>query len=249
MPSAISSEHSKTDAQELAENLDIEFHTIAINEATSAFDKMLKPLFEGTQPGVAEENIQARARGMTLMAISNKFDYLVLSTGNKSEMAVGYNTLYGDMSGGLAVLSDVLKMEVYALAEYINQDAGRPVIPENTIQKPPSAELRRDQKDSDTLPPYPVLDTILEHYIERRNDVETIEQETGYERSVIRDIVNRVDHNEYKRRQAPPGLRVSSKAFGTGRRMPIVMDWDRTRIQQFLEEHTSSQPVSQRSGS
>jgi NAD+ synthase (glutamine-hydrolysing) len=163
------------------------------------------------------------------MALSNKFGRLVLTTGNKSEMAVGYCTLYGDMNGGLAVLADVYKMDVYALAEYINAQAGRAVIPISTITKPPSAELRPDQKDEDSLPPYPVLDEILLRYIEKQQEAPQIASETGYDVDLVIGILNMVDRNEYKRRQAAPGLRVSTKAFGTGRRIPIVMKWHRER--------------------
>jgi NAD+ synthase (glutamine-hydrolysing) len=228
MPSTISSEGSVTDSRRLAENLGIAFKEIPIEPAVDAFDAMLADAFAGTEPGVAEENIQSRTRGVTLMALSNKFGHLLLSTGNKSEMAVGYVTLYGDTNGGVAVLSDVLKTRVYRLADHINERAGRPVIPQNTIDKPPSAELRKDQKDTDTLPPYPVLDAILERYIEKKEDVETIVAETDVDEALIRDVLRRVDQNEYKRRQAPPGLRVSDKAFGIGRRMPIVARWNRT---------------------
>ena len=236
MPSKFSSSHSIEDAQALAENLGIEFHILPIQPAVDAFlQDILKPLFEGTPFGVAEENIQARARGVTLMALSNKFDYLVLSTGNKSELSVGYATLYGDMSGGLAVISDVYKTQVYELARYINQQAGEAVIPERVLTKPPSAELRPGQRDQDSLPPYPVLDTILKLYIEAHKEWEEIVQETGYDEKLVEDILNRVDRNEYKRRQAPPGLRVSAKAFGIGRRMPIVMRWNRRMVREILE--------------
>ena len=227
MPSRYSSAGSVSDSEALASALGIEIHTIPIEPAVSAFDEMVKPLFEGTAPGVAEENIQARSRGVTLMAYSNKFDHLLLSTGNKSEMAVGYATLYGDMNGGVAVLSDVFKTQVYALARYINDRAGREVIPENTITKPPSAELRPGQRDEDSLPPYPVLDEILRLYIEELLELDAIVEATGYGRDLVLDVLQRVDRNEYKRRQAPPGLRVSPKAFGLGRRLPIVMRWNR----------------------
>ncbi|MBO6574517.1 MAG: NAD+ synthase [Rhodothermales bacterium] len=223
MPSRFSSGGSVEDSRVLAENLGMRFHEIAIARAVDAFESMLEPLFDGTEFGVAEENIQARSRGVTLMAISNKFGHLLLTTGNKSELSVGYATLYGDMSGGLAVLADVFKMDVYALARYINQRAGRELIPESTITKPPSAELRPDQKDSDSLPEYDVLDAILERYVEGLQDVDRIEAETGFDRALIERILRMVDRNEYKRRQAPPGLRVSAKAFGMGRRLPIVM--------------------------
>jgi NAD+ synthase (glutamine-hydrolysing) len=228
MPSEISSEGSVTDSQKLAENLGIEFKEIPIEPAVDAFDEMLADEFADTEPGVAEENIQSRARGVTLMALSNKFDHLLLSTGNKSEVAVGYVTLYGDTNGGVAVLSDVLKTRVYELARHINERAGEELIPQNTIDKPPSAELREGQKDTDTLPPYDVLDAILERYIEQKKELGTIVSETGLDDDLVRDVLRQVDQNEYKRRQAPPGLRVTEKAFGVGRRIPIVKNWDRT---------------------
>ena len=230
MPSEYSSEGSVSDSEALAEALGIDFHEVAIVPAVASFEQMLAPLFGGTEPGVAEENIQARTRGVTLMAVSNKFGHLLLTTGNKSEMAVGYATLYGDMNGGLAVLADVFKLDVYKLARYINRKAGRALIPENTITKPPSAELRPDQQDSDSLPPYEVLDTILQQYIEEVRGPEEIARLTGYDRALVDRIVGMVDRNEYKRRQAAPGLRVSTKAFGVGRRLPIVMR--RTRVEQ-----------------
>ena len=236
MPSRFSSRGSVVDSVQLAENLGIPVHTVSIEPAVDAFDRMLAPLFEGTAPGVAEENIQARSRGVTLMAYSNKFDHLLLSTGNKSEMAVGYATLYGDMNGGLAVLADVFKTQVYQLARYINERAGRTLIPESTITKPPSAELRPNQTDQDSLPPYPVLDEILRLYIEEMQEFEEIVHRTGIERELVLDILRRVDQNEYKRRQAPPGLRVSPKAFGIGRRLPIVMRWDRLESMEIVRE-------------
>jgi len=228
MPSQISSEGSVTDSERLAANLGIEFTEISIEPAVDAFDEMLADAFAGTEPGVAEENIQSRARGVTLMALSNKFDHLLLSTGNKSELAVGYVTLYGDTNGGVAVLSDVLKTRVYELARHINERAGEEVIPQNTIDKPPSAELREGQKDTDTLPPYDVLDAILERYIEQKKELGTIVSETGLDEDLVRGVLRQVDQNEYKRRQAPPGLRVTEKAFGIGRRIPIVKEWDRS---------------------
>ncbi|MEM6326234.1 MAG: NAD+ synthase [Bacteroidota bacterium] len=227
MPSAYSSSGSVDDSRALAENLGIAFHEVSIRPAVDAFGAMLGPLFDGTEAGIAEENIQARSRGLTLMAISNKFRHLLLTTGNKSEMAVGYATLYGDMSGGLAVLSDVFKQEVYALAHEINRRAGREIVPQNTITKPPSAELKPGQVDQDSLPPYDVLDDILELYIESHASVEAI-VEAGFDRATVERIARMVDRNEYKRRQAAPGLRVSPKAFGIGRRLPIVMR--RTRV-------------------
>ena len=234
MPSKYSSEGSVTDSEQLAENLGIALHEIAIKPAVRAFDEMLEAQFAGTEPGTAEENIQARARGLTLMALSNKFGHLLLSTGNKSEMAVGYSTLYGDMSGGLAVLSDVLKTDVYALARFINEDnttrTARAVIPQRTLEKPPSAELAEGQQDEDHLPPYDTLDEILRRYIEEKKELDRIVSETGLGRDLVHEILRKVDRTEYKRRQAPPGLRVSEKAFGMGRRLPIVMRWDREAV-------------------
>jgi NAD+ synthase (glutamine-hydrolysing) len=229
LPSKFSSEGSITDAMALAEGLGIRCDELSISPAVEAVEQTLKGRFAGTASGLAEENVQARMRGLLLMALSNKFGRLVLTTGNKSEMAVGYCTLYGDMNGGLAVLADVYKMDVYALAEYINAQAGRAVIPISTITKPPSAELRPDQKDEDSLPPYPVLDEILLRYIEKQQEAPQIASETGYDVDLVIGILNMVDRNEYKRRQAAPGLRVSTKAFGTGRRIPIVMKWHRER--------------------
>ena len=223
MPSAYSSSGSVDDSRALAENLGIEFHEVSVRPAVDAFGEMLGPLFAGTEEGVAEENVQARSRGLTLMAISNKFDHLLLTTGNKSEMAVGYATLYGDMSGGLAVLSDVFKTEVYRLAEHVNARAGRDLIPRNTITKPPSAELRPGQVDQDSLPPYDVLDAVLVRYVEGHASPEAITRELSLDPALVDRIAKMVDRNEYKRRQAAPGLRVSSKAFGSGRRLPIVM--------------------------
>ena len=242
MPSEISSEGSVTDSEKLAENLGIEFREIPIRPAIDAFDEMLADAFAGTEPGAAEENLQSRARGVTLMALSNKFGHLLLSTGNKSEMAVGYVTLYGDTNGGVAVLSDVLKTRVYKLAHHINERAGRNVIPQNTIDKPPSAELKEGQKDTDTLPPYEVLDAVLKRYIEQKKELRTIVNETGIDEDLVHDVLRQVDRNEYKRRQAPPGLRVTEKAFGVGRRIPIVMEWDREVGEALAAEETVSSP-------
>ncbi len=241
MPSKYSSAGSVEDARALADNLGIAFHDISIRPAVAAFDEMLRDAFAGTAPGVAEENIQARVRGVTLMALSNKFGYLLLSTGNKSEMAVGYATLYGDMNGGLAVLIDVLKTRVYTLARYINRRAGRAVIPQSTLTKPPSAELRPDQQDSDSLPPYAVLDEILRRYVEEQQELGAIVEATGFDRALVRGILRQVDRNEYKRRQAPPGLRVTMKAFGIGRRLPIVMRWDRAAIEEIARQDAAAQ--------
>jgi NAD+ synthase (glutamine-hydrolysing) len=221
MPSPYSSNHSVDDSRRLAENLEIEFKLVPIEPAMKAYGEILKPTFADQPTNVAEENIQARIRGNILMAISNKFGHLVLTTGNKSELAVGYCTLYGDMCGGLAVISDVPKMMVYDLANYINEHANKTIIPISTIEKPPSAELRPNQLDQDTLPPYVILDGILFAYVEQRKSVEAIIR-MGYKREVVADVINRIDHNEYKRYQAAPGLKVSSQSFGFGWRMPIA---------------------------
>lgn len=221
MPSPYSSDHSKADARKLAENLGIKFYTIAIDKGMTAFNQMMSEPFKGTTGDVTEENIQARLRGVILMAMSNKFGHLVLTTGNKSELAVGYCTLYGDMCGGLAIISDVQKTAVYELAKYINRISGHQVIPQNTIDKEPSAELRPGQKDSDTLPAYAVLDQILHAYIEERLSAGQI-TELGFDEAVVMDVINRVDRNEYKRYQAAPGLKVTDTAFGFGWRMPIA---------------------------
>lgn len=238
MPSVYSSSGSVLDSEVLARNLGIAFHELPIRDVVNAFEAALKPLFDGTKTGIAEENIQARTRGVLLMAHANKFGRMVLTTGNKSEMAMGYATLYGDMSGGLAVLADVFKTDVYALARRINERAGTARIPLSSIEKPPSAELRPDQKDEDSLPPYPVLDDILRRYIEERKDEDTITAETGHERAFVRGILDAVDRNEYKRKQAPPGLRVSVKGFGSGRRMPIVARVNRREIDRMMSELT-----------
>jgi len=228
LPSTISSQHSRDDARELAENLGVRFETIAIAEAVAACEAALAPIFTGHPRDVTEENIQARVRGVLMMALSNKFGALLLTTGNKSEVAVGYCTLYGDMAGGLAVISDVFKTQVYALARWINDDARsdgrRPPIPQSSIDKPPSAELRPDQTDQDSLPPYDLLDTILRGYVEEglsRRDL--IAQ--GFAEAVVNDVVRKVDLNEYKRKQAAPGLRITPLAFGIGRRIPIVQKY------------------------
>ena len=221
MPSAITSSSSIEDAKRLAENLGIEFKVIPIIEAVNAYTRMLSKEFKDTTPDVTEENIQARIRGNVLMALSNKFGYLVLSTGNKSELAVGYCTLYGDMSGGLAAISDVPKTMVYKLAAYYNKLKGAEVIPHSIITKAPSAELRAGQKDTNSLPPYEVLDPILHAYIEENKSKEEI-IEMGFDAEVVSEVIWKVDHNEYKRQQAPIGIKITPKAFGTGRRMPIT---------------------------
>ena len=219
MPSRYSSQHSVDDARVLAENLGIRYDIVPIHEAVESFERGLASIFKGLEPDVTEENIQARARGIYVMALSNKFGHIVLNTTNKSECAVGYGTLYGDMNGGLAVLGDVYKMEVYRLARFINRD--REIIPENSIVKPPSAELRPGQKDSDSLPEYPVLDDILYHFIELNESPAEIAAR-GYDPALVAKVIRMVNINEYKRFQAAPILRVTSKAFGAGRKMPLV---------------------------
>ncbi len=221
MPSRFSSTHSLTDAECLAQNLEIDYRVISIESSHAAAEAALAPHFGNLQSGIAEENLQARARGNILMALSNKFGWLLLTTGNKSELAVGYCTLYGDMCGGLAVISDVPKMLVYQLANHINAQAGRELIPSSTITKAPSAELKENQTDQDSLPPYEVLDEILRYYVELEMSVDAIAQQ-GFDREVVKDIARKVDLNEYKRKQAATGLKVTSRAFGTGRRMPIA---------------------------
>jgi NAD+ synthase (glutamine-hydrolysing) len=220
MPGPYSSEGSKSDAQALARNLCMDFLSIPIAPVFDAYLQALKPVFDDLPANTTEENIQARIRGNYLMALSNKFGSMVLSTGNKSENAVGYCTLYGDMAGGLAVISDVPKLMVYELANYINRE--RELIPRSTIEKPPSAELRPNQKDTDSLPPYEVLDRILKAYIEEVKSPEEIAVETGFDVGLVRGIAALVDRNEYKRKQAAPGLKITSRAFGFGRPFPIA---------------------------
>jgi NAD+ synthase (glutamine-hydrolysing) len=219
LPSQYSTDHSIKDAEDLAKNLNSSYDIVPIKGLFEKFDESLKPYFKDLPFNIAEENIQARTRGVLLMAFSNKFGYILLNTSNKSEAAVGYGTLYGDMNGGLSVLGDVYKIDVFELARYINRD--KEVIPWNTITKPPSAELRPDQKDSDSLPDYEILDTILYQYIEQRKGPKEIIA-MGYEEATVLRILKMVNLNEHKRYQTPPILRISSKAFGMGRRMPIV---------------------------
>lgn len=219
LPSRFSSSHSVKDAEDLANNLGSPYDIIPIEDAFKSFSHILEPFFEGLPFNVTEENIQARTRGVILMALSNKFGYILLNTSNKSEAAVGYGTLYGDMNGGLSVIGDVYKTEVFELARYINRD--KEVIPWNTITKPPSAELRPNQKDSDSLPDYDILDTILYQYIEKRQGPNELIK-MGFDAKIVHRILRLVNMNEYKRYQTPPMLRVSPKAFGMGRRMPIV---------------------------
>jgi NAD+ synthase/NAD+ synthase (glutamine-hydrolysing) len=220
MPGPYSSEGSKSDAKALAHNLGIELITLPIGEVFDAYQKALAPAFASRSADVAEENIQARIRGNYLMAISNKFGSMVLSTGNKSELAVGYCTLYGDMAGGLAVISDVPKLMVYELARWINRE--RELIPRSSIEKVPSAELRPNQKDEDSLPPYDVLDRILKAYIEDLHSPQEIADHYGFDLQLVRDIALHVDRTEYKRKQAAPGLKITSRAFGFGRPFPIA---------------------------
>ncbi|MDG5814436.1 NAD+ synthase [Chitinispirillales bacterium ANBcel5] len=222
LPSRYSSEGSIKDAEELANNLGIEFSTIGIEEIFTSFLKALDPFFAGTNPGLAEENLQARIRGTLLMALSNKFGHMLLATGNKSEASVGYSTLYGDMNGGLSVISDLPKDMVCKLANQINCDGE--VIPQSTISKAPSAELRPDQKDEDSLPPYPLLDSILHKLIEDGMATREI-AEQGVDQDTVSWIAKAVSKNEYKRRQAPPGLKITPKAFGSGRRFPIASNY------------------------
>ncbi|HLJ30427.1 MAG TPA: NAD+ synthase [Candidatus Angelobacter sp.] len=220
LPGQYSSAGSIVDARELASRLGIRLKIIEINEIFDTYHKALAPVFEGMPEDVTEENIQSRIRGAILMALSNKFNGLVLTTGNKSELAVGYCTLYGDMVGGLAVISDVPKTMVYRLSYYVN--SRNPVIPKSTLEKPPSAELRPGQKDSDSLPPYEVLDNILDDYVEDYRTAEQIAAERGYDIKLVRNVVRMIERSEYKRQQAAPGLKVTPKAFGLGRRFPIA---------------------------
>ena len=220
MPSRYSSSGSIDDARELASNLGMRFEQIPIEEIYQAFTKSLVPAFNGLKPDLTEENLQSRARGVLLMALSNKSNALVLTTGNKSEMSTGYSTLYGDMVGALAVIGDVVKTSVYRIAEHVNRNGVR--IPIATMKKPPSAELRPGQKDTDTLPPYEVLDPILERYVERYETAEQIASQTGASLQLVHSVISMVERSEYKRQQAAPVLKVTPKAFGMGRRFPIA---------------------------
>ena len=221
MPSPYSSRGSIEDTEALAKNLGIRLLTIPITDVFQAYLKTLASPFQGVKPDVTEENIQARIRGNILMALSNKFGRLLLTTGNKSEMSVGYCTLYGDMAGGFAVIKDVLKTLVYELAEYRNKRDGKPVIPESTLLKAPSAELRPDQKDEDSLPPYSILDPILKAYVEEDKGLEEIAK-MGFEPGLVREVIRMVDRNEYKRRQSPPGVKITHRALGKDRRLPVT---------------------------
>jgi len=220
MPGPYSSHGSITDARALAGNLGVRFELLCITDIFESYRKTLAPLFAGRKEDETEENVQSRARGALLMALSNKFGAIVLSTGNKSELGVGYCTLYGDMVGGLAVISDVPKTMVYRLSRYVN--SRRPVIPQSSLDKPPSAELRPGQKDSDTLPPYEVLDAILEDYVEEAHSADQIATDRGFDISLVRRVIRMVERSEYKRQQAAVGLKISEKAFGYGRRFPIA---------------------------
>jgi NAD+ synthase (glutamine-hydrolysing) len=223
MPSRFSSPESSRDAALLAKNLKIEYQEISIEGPFESYLNLLAPSFSGLPPDITEENLQARIRGMLLMALSNKFGHIVLSTGNKSELAMGYATLYGDMCGGLGVVSDLTKQQVYSLAEWINRH--EEIIPWNTIKRAPTAELRHDQKDSDSLPDYAIIDTVLQAYVEEHQSPQWIADQFGYPLALVEQLIKRIHANEYKRRQAPPGLRISEKAFSVGRRFPIVQRW------------------------
>ena len=221
MPSPYSSEGTKSDARAIADNLGSQFLELEIEQAMQGFDELLAPAFNGAEPDITEENLQARIRGNVVMALSNKFGWLVLTTGNKSEMSVGYATLYGDMAGGFAVLKDVFKNDVYRLVRWRNEKEGRELVPSSVLDRAPSAELRYEQRDEDSLPSYDVLDPILEAYVEQDLDAEEIVRQ-GFSRDDVQRVIRLVDLAEYKRRQAPPGVRVSTKAFGRDRRLPIT---------------------------
>jgi NAD+ synthase (glutamine-hydrolysing) len=224
MPSRYSSEETRSDARRLADSLGCPFREIPIGTIVDGFDDALAGAFEGREPDLAEENIQARARGVLLMALSNKFGWMLVATGNKSELSVGYATLYGDMAGGFALLKDVYKTDVFRLARYLNERAGRELVPTSIIERAPSAELRDNQLDEDSLPPYPKLDEVLEQYVEHDRTLEELSAD-GFDRDVVERAVSMVDRAEYKRRQAPPGVKIHPKAFGRDRRTPITNRW------------------------
>ena len=234
MPSRYTSDLSNTDAAALAKNLGIDTQTVPIGPAFDAYREMLEDAFKGLPEDVTEENLQSRIRGNILMALSNKFGWIVLSTGNKSEMSVGYSTLYGDMAGGFAVIRDVPKTLVYRVCRHVNELEGREIIPESVLTKDPSAELREDQRDSDSLPPYEVLDPILEAYIEEDKGIGEIVA-SGFDEEDARRVVKLVDAAEYKRRQAPTGIKVTARSFGRDRRMPITNRY-RERRDESLDE-------------
>ncbi len=224
MPSRYSSEGTRGDAQRLAESLGTDFREIPIGELAKTFDRVLSPHFEGRESDLTEENLQARIRGVLLMALSNKFGWLVVATGNKSELSVGYATLYGDMAGGFALLKDVFKTDVFRLAMYLNERSGKELIPQSIIERAPSAELRDDQLDEDSLPPYPKLDEVLEAYVEEDRSREELMSD-GFDHEVVERALALIDRAEYKRRQAPPGVKLRPKAFGRDRRTPITNRW------------------------
>jgi len=224
MPSRYSSAGTRGDAQLLAANLGCDFREIAIEPIVESLLAALAPHFAGREPDLTEENLQARARGTILMALSNKFGWLLIATGNKSELSVGYATLYGDMAGGFALLKDVYKTDVFRLARHLNELAGRELIPQSIIDRAPSAELRADQLDEDSLPPYPQLDQVLEAYVEEDRTLEELSAD-GFDPDVVERAVALIDRAEYKRRQAPPGVRLRPKAFGRDRRTPITNHW------------------------
>ncbi|MFL5918688.1 MAG: NAD+ synthase [Gaiellaceae bacterium] len=224
MPSQYSSEGTRTDARRLAESLGCSFRELPIAAIVEAFGNALADAFEGTEPDLAEENIQARARGVLLMALSNKFGWMLVATGNKSELSVGYATLYGDMAGGFALLKDVYKTDVFRLARHLNGQAGRELIPQSIIDRAPSAELRDNQLDEDSLPPYPKLDEVLEQYVEHDRTLEELSAD-GFDKEIVERAVSMIDRAEYKRRQAPPGVKLRPKAFGRDRRTPITNRW------------------------
>jgi NAD+ synthase (glutamine-hydrolysing) len=224
MPSRYSSSDTRGDAQRLAESLGCDFREIAIEPVVEQFLGALAPHFAGRDPDLTEENLQARVRGTLLMALSNKFGWLLVATGNKSELSVGYATLYGDMAGGFALLKDVFKTDVFRLARHLNAQAGRELVPQTTIDRAPSAELRADQLDEDSLPPYPELDRVLEAYVEDDRSLDELSA-NGFDPDVVKRAVGLIDRAEYKRRQAPPGVRLRPKAFGRDRRTPITNRW------------------------
>jgi NAD+ synthase (glutamine-hydrolysing) len=224
MPSRYSSEGTRTDARRLADGLGCEFREISIEPVFEAFMQALSEHFTGRDTDLTEENLQARIRGTLLMALSNKFGWLVVATGNKSELSVGYSTLYGDLAGGFALIKDVFKTDVFRLARYLNEHAGRELIPRTIIERAPSAELRADQLDEDSLPPYSVLDQVLEAYVELDRSREELSSD-GFDGDVVERAVAMIDRAEYKRRQAPPGVRLRAKAFGRDRRTPITNRW------------------------
>jgi NAD+ synthase (glutamine-hydrolysing) len=224
MPSQYSSDETRSDAKRVAESLGVDYLDIPIEPIVGSVTAALGPVYEGTEPGIAEENVQARVRGVIVMALSNKFGWLALATGNKSELSVGYATLYGDMAGGFALLKDVYKTDVFRLARHLNERAGRELIPQSVIERAPSAELRAGQRDEDSLPPYAELDRVLEAYVELDSSREELASD-GFDPGVVERAVAMIDRAEYKRRQAPPGVKLRPKAFGRDRRIPITNRW------------------------